>query len=92
MKNISKTNNKHKSDAIHRIKIIQGHVKKILDMLENDEYCVNIVHQSRAVQSAFKKFDNMVVAHHLSTCVIDRIKKGEKSKTVEELSKLFEYT
>lgn len=52
-------NHKHdksaKTRAIHRIKIVKGHLTKIQKMLDNDEYCVGIVHQSRAVQSALKK-------------------------------------
>jgi DNA-binding FrmR family transcriptional regulator len=80
-----------KKRAIHRIKIIQGHLRKVQDMLENDEYCIDIVHQSRAVQSALKKLDNLIVEDHLNTCVIHQIRNGEESKTTQELLKLFEY-
>lgn len=86
---------KHNSDvkarSIHRIKIIQGHLKKVQAMLESDEYCVDIVHQSRAIQSALKKLDLLIIEEHLNTCVLDQIKNGEEIKTTEELLKLFEY-
>jgi DNA-binding FrmR family transcriptional regulator len=91
MKHNHKTNKDTKTRAIHRINIIQGHLKKIQEMLENDEYCVDIVHQSRAVQSALKKLDILIVEDHLNTCVVDQIKHGEESKTTAELLKLFEY-
>lgn len=88
-------NHKHKEDtkkrAIHRIKIIQGHLKKIQLMLEEDKYCVDIVHQSRAVQSALKKLDLLIIEDHLNTCVVDQIKNGDEAETTEELLKLFEY-
>ncbi|MCA9386754.1 metal-sensing transcriptional repressor [Candidatus Dojkabacteria bacterium] len=88
-------NHKHNADvkkrAIHRIKIIQGHLKKVEQMLTEDEYCVDIVHQSRAVQSALKKLDLLIIEDHLNTCVIDQIKTGEEDKTTEELLRLFEY-
>lgn len=80
-----------KTRAVHRIKIIQGHLKKIQKMLEEDEYCVDIVHQSRAVQSALKKLDLLIIENHLNSCVIDQIKNGEEKRTTEELLKLFEY-
>ena len=80
-----------KKRAIHRIKIIQGHLKKVQEMLENDEYCVDIVHQSRAIQSALKKLDLLIIEDHLNSCVIDQIKHGEEAKTTDELLKLFEY-
>jgi DNA-binding FrmR family transcriptional regulator len=80
-----------KKRAIHRIKIIQGHLKKVQNMLENDEYCVDIVHQSRAVQSALKKLDSFIIEEHLNTCVIDQIQNGKSDKTTEELLKLFNY-
>lgn len=80
-----------KKRAVHRIKIIQGHLKKIQEMLENDEYCVSIVHQSRAVQSALKQLDLLIIENHLNTCVIDQIKTGEEVRTTDELLKLFAY-
>lgn len=80
-----------KTRAIHRIKIIRGHLKKIEDMLENDAYCVDIVHQSRAVQSALRKLDDLIVEEHLNTCVVDQIRNGEESTTTKELLTLFEY-
>ena len=80
-----------KKRAVHRIKIIQGHLKKVQQMLEEDAYCVDVVHQSRAVQSALKKLDALIIEEHLNTCVIDQIKGGEEIKTTEELLKLFAY-
>jgi len=80
-----------KDKAMHRIKIIQGHLQSIEKMLEEDKYCVDIVHQSRAVQKALKKLDLLIIEEHLNTCVIHQIKNGEEKITTEELLKLFEY-
>lgn len=89
MHNHKETNTKKR--AIHRIKIIQGHLKKVQVMLEHDKYCVDIVHQSRAIQSALKKLDLLIIEDHLNSCVIDQIKNGDEAKTTDELLKLFEY-
>jgi DNA-binding FrmR family transcriptional regulator len=87
---------KHKLDttkerAAHRIKIIKGHLNKIEKMIANDEYCVDIVHQSKAVQSALKKLDLLLIEDHLSHCVVDQIRNNEEQRTTDELLKLFEY-
>lgn len=80
-----------KERALHRISIIKGHIEKIEAMLENNQYCVDIVHQSRAVQSALKKLDLLIIENHLNTCVLHQIKNGQEAQTTEELLKLFEY-
>lgn len=79
-----------KKKILHRIKIIQGHLKAIEQMITDDAYCVDIVHQSMAVQKALKKLDMQVIKDHLETCVVDQIKDGDEVKTVAELLKLYE--
>ncbi|KXK26141.1 MAG: Copper-sensing transcriptional repressor CsoR [candidate division WS6 bacterium OLB20] len=60
-------------------------------MLKDDAYCIDVVHQSRAVQSALKKLDLLIIEDHLNGCVIDQIRNGEEERTTDELLKLFEY-
>lgn len=80
-----------KDRAIHRIRIIKGHLDAIEKMLADDVYCVDIVHQSRAVQKALKKMDLLLIEGHLNTCVVHQIHEGKSAQTTEELLKLFEY-
>ncbi len=80
-----------KAKALHRIKIIQGHLSSIERMLENGSYCVDIVHQSLAVQKALKKLDSLLIEGHLNTCVVSQIKNGQTTKTTTELLRLFDY-
>lgn len=44
-----------KSKIIHRLKIVRGHLEKVLKMVEEDAYCVDVINQSQAVQAALKK-------------------------------------
>ncbi|MBD3328493.1 metal-sensing transcriptional repressor [Candidatus Peregrinibacteria bacterium] len=81
-----------KDKALHRVKIIMGHLKKIEKMLEDNEYCVDIVHQSRAVQSALKKIDLLLIEDHLQHCHIHHIKSGQTDKATKELLTLFNYS
>lgn len=80
-----------KEKALHRIKIIKGHLNSVEKMLEEGSYCVDIVHQSRAVQKALKKMDMLIIESHLQGCVVNQIKSGKHKKTTEELLKLFDY-
>jgi DNA-binding FrmR family transcriptional regulator len=60
-------------------------------MIEEDKYCLDIVHQSRAVQKALKKLDEKIIEDHLENCVVDQIKSGDEEKTKDELLILFDY-
>ena len=75
---------------VHRYKISSGHLKKVIRMIEEGEYCIDVIHQSLAVQSALKKADNLVLKNHLETCVVDSIKKGQAKKVTDEVMKVFD--
>lgn len=71
--------------TLHRLKIARGHLDKVISMVEKGEYCINVVHQSIAVQSALKKVDELILENHLKTCVADSIKKGEADDAIKEV-------
>lgn len=73
----------------HRLKITRGHLNKVIEMIEGDAYCIDVIHQSQAVQSALSEIDNLVLENHLKGCVIDDIKKGKTQKSVAEIMKVF---
>lgn len=70
---------------VHRLKIARGHLDKVIAMVENDEYCIDVVHQSIAVQAALKKIDQAVLENHLKHCVSNSIKNGKGDKAIEEI-------
>lgn len=74
---------------LHRLQIAQGHLKKVLKMVENNEYCIDVIHQSQAVQRALEEADALVLENHLNGCVVDHIKKGEAKKSIEEIMNVF---
>ncbi len=81
--------NKHR--ILHRLKIVRGHLEKIIEMVEKDTYCIEILNQSLAVQKALKSLDATIMEEHLSTCAIDQIKKGKKNQFVQELIDIYKY-
>ena len=74
-----------KERITHRLKISMGQLKKVMEMVENDKYCIDILHQSQAVQKALRETDHIILENHLKTCVSDAIKKGKSEQAVAEI-------
>ncbi len=74
---------------LHRLKIAQGHLKKVINMVEDDEYCIDVIHQSQAVQRALEESDSLVLENHLKTCAAEAIKSGKQDEAVAELMNVF---
>lgn len=77
-------------NILHRLQIARGHLDKVIAMHQKGEYCVDIVHQSLAVQAALKKADEAILKNHLETCVADSIKKGNSRKAIAEVMEILE--
>jgi DNA-binding FrmR family transcriptional regulator len=73
------------------MKIAHGHLNKVIKMLENDEYCINILHNSLAVQKALKSIDMIIMEDHLKTCAVDQIKEGKETQMVKDLIGIYKY-
>lgn len=71
-----------------RLRIAIGQLQKVLSMVEEDTYCIDIIHQSQAVQSALKKVDALLLDNHLKTCVVSQIKEG-KIEAIKEVMEVF---
>lgn len=74
---------------LHRFKIASGHLKKVIEMIEKEEYCISIIHQSQAVQNALEEANNLILENHLKTCAADAIKKGQQEEAVQEVMNVF---
>lgn len=74
-----------KKQILHRLKITKGHIQKVIDMVESDSYCIDVVHQSLAVQSALKKVDELVIENHMKNCVAKSIKEGRANTAISEI-------
>ena len=79
-----------KEDAIKRLSYIEGHLRGIRKMVEEDAYCVDILKQTYAVQRAIEKFEQVLLRDHLSHCVPDGIREGRDEQVLGELEQLFD--
>jgi DNA-binding FrmR family transcriptional regulator len=79
-----------KQEALRRLAYIEGHLKGIRKMVEEDQYCVDILKQTYAVQRAIDKFEGLLLQGHLQSCVVDGIHEGREAQVIGELEELFE--
>lgn len=75
---------KEYKDMMNRLSRIEGQVRGVKGMVENDAYCVDILTQVSAITSALNSFNKVLLANHIKTCVANDIREGKNEK-VDEL-------
>ena len=63
-----------KRQVLNRLKSIEGHVRGIQRMVEDDTYCIDVIRQVHAVQKALEGVNSLVLENHLNTCVTTAIR------------------
>jgi CsoR family transcriptional regulator, copper-sensing transcriptional repressor len=79
-----------KKQILNRLASIEGHLRGIRKMVDEDQYCVDILHQAYAVERALKKFEAALLDGHLQSCVPTGFKEGRDREMIRELGELFE--
>jgi len=80
-------NNKQK--LVRRLKIIEGQVRGLQDMIENDKYCIDVITQTSAVKQALSGVEDALMESHLGTCLVHQIQKGQTDKATKEILKVY---
>ena len=80
---------KDKEQIVKRLKTARGHLGRVIKMVEEGKYCIDILQQSLAVQAALKRVDEMILADHLTHCVRGALEGKEKDKQLEEILEVF---
>ncbi len=84
-----------RADAIHRLKSIAGHVNGIVRMLEEDRYCIDVIKQIQATQTALARVSESILDSHLRTCVTTAIQgddQAERERMLKEVVEVFRYS
>lgn len=81
-----------KKRALHRTRILEGQLRGLEKMIENEEYCMDIITQSLAIQKSLGSLNKLLVENHLRTHVIDMFEAGgdSRERATEELLTVFE--
>ncbi len=80
-------------ENIQRLKTVEGHIRGIQRMLKEDQYCIDIIRQLQAVQSALNKISTRILDRHLNTCLLS-VAQGddpqERQRVLNEITEVFE--
>lgn len=82
-----------KKRATHRSKIIEGQFKGLVKAVENEEYCLDILVQSLAIQKSLRSLNKLILENHLKTHVKDGMAHGtadDQAALIEEMIKLYD--
>ena len=80
-------------DTLRRLKTIEGHLRGVIRMVEEDAYCIDVIRQIQAVESALNKVSTQILESHLNSCVITAIEgqdQSERERVLKEITEVFE--
>lgn len=75
---------------IRRLKIIEGQVRGLQDMIEKGVYCIDIITQTSSVKQALSGIEDTLMENHLRTCAVDQTSKGKAEKAMSEILKVYQ--
>jgi DNA-binding FrmR family transcriptional regulator len=78
-----------KEKLVRRLRIIEGQVRGLQDMIEKDTYCIDVITQTSAVKQALTAVEDQLMEAHLRTCVTRQMKSGQEAKAQEEIMKVY---
>ena len=80
-------------NTIRRLKNIEGHLRGVIRMVEEETYCIDVIRQIQAVEAALSKVSTKILEDHLNSCVITAIQgndKKERERVLKEITEVFE--
>ena len=83
---------KHEN-ALRRLKNVEGHIRGIERMVEEDTYCIDVINQIQAVQAALSKISTMILDEHLNSCLITAVRGenvDERERVLKEIADVFD--
>ncbi|MCH1570260.1 MAG: metal-sensitive transcriptional regulator [Longimicrobiales bacterium] len=80
----------HGDDLLRRLKSIEGHVRGVQRMVQDDSYCIDVVNQIVAIQRALKKVNGILLDGHLHSCVTDALRGPDAAAREQVLGELIE--
>jgi DNA-binding FrmR family transcriptional regulator len=80
-------------EIIRRLKTAEGHLRGIQRMVDDHAYCIDIIRQVQAVQSALSRINNEILDQHLNSCLITAVRgddPAERERVLKEISDVFQ--
>ena len=79
-------------NTLHRLKIIEGHLRGVIRMVEEDTYCIDVIRQIQAIDASLNKVSTQILENHLNSCVIEAINGNdlkERERVLREITEVF---
>jgi DNA-binding FrmR family transcriptional regulator len=79
--------------VLRRLKTVEGHLRGVIRMVEEDAYCIDVIRQIQAVEAALNKVSARILEDHLNSCVITAIQGNdikERERVLKEITEVFE--
>src|SRR5512147_1440421 len=80
-------------NTLRRLKTVEGHLRGVIRMVEEDAYCIDVIRQIQAVEAALNKVSSQILENHLNSCVITAIQgndRKERERVLKEITEVFE--
>ena len=78
-----------KHRAIKRLKIIEGQIRGVQSMVDDEKYCIDIITQVSAIKEALSGVEDLILENHIATHVVHQMKHGNEEKSVAEILKVY---
>ncbi len=75
---------------VRRLKIIEGQIRGLQEMISRDAYCIDVITQTSAVKQALSNIEDLLLENHLSHCALNQIKGGNEKKAIGEILKVYQ--
>ncbi len=82
-------NESSKSKVVRRLKLLEGQIRGLQKMIENDTYCIDVITQTSAVKQGLSNVEDLLLENHLDHCVIHQVQSGQTMKAKEEIIKVY---
>jgi DNA-binding FrmR family transcriptional regulator len=86
---MKKVSDKNNDPIIRRLRIIEGQVRGLQELVKKDTYCIDVITQTSAVKQALSNVEDLLLSNHLGHCVLNQIRAGQDKKAKEEILKVY---
>lgn len=79
----------NKSKIVRRLKLLEGQIRGLQKMVENDTYCIDVITQTSAVKQGLSGVEDLLLENHLGHCLLHQVESGNTKKAQEEIIKVY---
>ncbi len=79
----------NKAKVVRRLKLLEGQVRGLQKMVENDTYCIDVITQTSAVKQGLSNIEDLLLENHLGHCVVHQVRSGQSTQAREEIIKVY---